>query len=154
SSALSTSTQISIDATTEFQHISGFGASSAWTLPSLGELADPFYSKDTGLGLSLLRIRIAPDGTSGEIAAALEAQARGAAVWAAPWSPPGEWKTSGTDRNGGSLLPEHYQDWADRLATFVQNAEAAGVHLIALSAQNEPDWVATWETCEWTPKDL
>jgi glucuronoarabinoxylan endo-1,4-beta-xylanase len=136
------------------QTISGFGASSAWTAPDMpDELADELFSVDR-IGLSLLRLRISPNGTSSEVATALKAQARGAAVWAAPWSPPGEWKTSGTAEYGGELLPENYQAWADRLALFARNLEDEGVHLSALSAQNEPDYVAEWETCEWQPSAL
>jgi glucuronoarabinoxylan endo-1,4-beta-xylanase len=136
------------------QTISGFGASSAWTAPDLpDELADELFSVDR-IGLSLLRLRITPNGTTSETATALKAQERGAAVWAAPWSPPGAWKTSGTDNNGGSLLPEQYPAWAARLAAFVGTLEAAGVELMALSAQNEPDYVAEWETCVWQPHEL
>ena len=136
------------------QSITGFGASSAWYAPNIpDELADQLFNLD-GLGLSLLRLRIAPDGTSSEVATARKAAARGASVWAAPWSPPGEWKTNGSDRDGGSLLPEHYQAWADRLALFVRTLEEGGVTLDALSAQNEPDYTASWETCRWTPEEL
>jgi glucuronoarabinoxylan endo-1,4-beta-xylanase len=137
------------------QHISGFGASSAWTLPEVtDELADQLFSAELGIGLSLLRLRIAPNGTSGEIVTAQKAFARGATVWAAPWSPPGDWKDNGSATNGGSLLPEHYQDWADRLATFVASAAENDVPLALLSAQNEPNWQASWETCLWTPSAL
>jgi glucuronoarabinoxylan endo-1,4-beta-xylanase len=136
------------------QTISGFGASSAWTAPNIDDaLADEFFSVDR-IGLSLLRLRISPSGTTSETATALKAQARGAAVWAAPWSPPGEWKTSGTDNNGGSLLPQYYPDWATRLASFVRTLQDEGVTLTALSAQNEPDYVAEWETCVWEPSEL
>ncbi|HEY3495384.1 MAG TPA: hypothetical protein VGK73_11885 [Polyangiaceae bacterium] len=136
------------------QHITGFGASSAWTARSLtDDVADLLFSPDGGIGLSLLRLRIAPD-TSTELSTALSAHARGAAVWAAPWSPPGNWKTSGTDNYGGALLPEYYQAWADRLSGFAAGMAAAGVPLFALSAQNEPNWVAEWETCEYTPAEL
>lgn len=137
------------------QFIEGFGASSAWTGANLGQvLLDQLFSAETGLGLSLLRVRIAPDGTTGEAYTALQAQQRGAAVWAAPWSPPGAWKTSGTDNYGGALLPEYYDDWADRLAAFVAAQRTRGIHLVGLSAQNEPNWRADWETCEWTPAEL
>jgi glucuronoarabinoxylan endo-1,4-beta-xylanase len=136
------------------QTISGFGASSAWTAPDLpDELADELFGADR-IGLSLLRLRIRPDGTTSETATALKAQDRGARVWAAPWSPPGAWKTSGTDNHGGALLPENYPAWAERLATFVRTLEEAGVELLALSAQNEPDYVAEWETCVWQPAEL
>jgi glucuronoarabinoxylan endo-1,4-beta-xylanase len=149
------STEALVDLNVTHQHISGFGASSAWTFSNASDsLADQFFSTETGIGLSLLRVRIAPSGTTGELVTAQKAVARGARVWAAPWSPPGEWKTNGSDSNGGRLLPEHYADWAERLATFVSNLDAEGVPLLALSAQNEPNWVATWETCEWSPQEL
>jgi len=144
-----------IDATQQKQRITGFGASSAWTGGSISPAtADLFFDVERGLGLSLLRMHIAPDGTTSETNTAKLAVARGVKVWAAPWSPPGEWKTSGTDTDGGSLLPEHYQDWADRLTAFVNAEAAAGVPLMALSAQNEPNWKATWESCVYSPSDL
>lgn len=144
-----------IDVATLRQRITGFGASSAWHADGLtDERADMFFSPSAGLGLSLLRMRIAPDGTTVETNTALKARARGVGVWAAPWSPPGSWKTSGTDNQGGHLLPEYYDEWAVRLVDFVLARKNQGVPLIALSAQNEPDWVAEWETCEWTPEEL
>ncbi len=137
------------------QVIAGFGASSAWTTQSLtDDEADLFFSRDLGLGLSLLRLRITPSGTTWENGAAAKAHRRGVAVWAAPWSPPGIWKTNDSDTDGGSLLVEHYQDWADRLAEFARTKQTEGIPLVGISAQNEPDWVADWETCEWTPEQM
>lgn len=137
------------------QPISGFGASSAWTAPSLsGNLANQLFSAEDGIGLSLLRLRIAPDGSVGETATARQALARGVRVWASPWTPPGAWKDNGSDTNGGSLLPEHYESWARRLAATVRDLSDEGIPLLALSAQNEPDYVAEWETCRWEPEDL
>jgi glucuronoarabinoxylan endo-1,4-beta-xylanase len=168
--AASAEPDVVIDVTTRHQRIAGFGASSAWTATSLtDERADTFFSPTEGLGLSLLRLRITPSGTTDENGTALKAAQRGVAVWAAPWSPPGAWKTSpgcpegtpgcnpegpGTDAWGGHLLPEYYDDWAARLANFAANKANEGIPLIALSSQNEPDWVASWETCEWTPTEL
>lgn len=153
--AFALSGELMVDPSEVHQHITGFGASSAWTAQSLSEqTADLLFSPDLGIGLSLLRLRIAPDGSTGELATAESAHARGAAVWAAPWSPPGAWKTSGTDNYGGKLLPEYYQAWAERLSGFAGTLSAAGVPLLALSAQNEPNWVAEWETCEYSPEEL
>jgi glucuronoarabinoxylan endo-1,4-beta-xylanase len=144
-----------VDFSAARQHITGFGASSAWASGNLSDtLADQFFSVENGIGLSLLRMRIAPEGKSGELETARKAIARGARVWAAPWSPPGEWKTSGDARNGGSLLPAHRRDWAERLAAFVKSAADEGVPLSMLSAQNEPGYVASWETCEWKAEEL
>lgn len=153
--ALSRAPLNNIDVTQLRQRISGFGASSAWTASTLSAAqADQLFSADKGLGLSLLRLRIGPDGSTQEFQTAQLAAQRGVAVWAAPWSPPGIWKTNESDTGGGSLLPEHYGDWANRLATFAAQQAQNGVPLFALSAQNEPNWTADWETCIWTPDDL
>jgi glucuronoarabinoxylan endo-1,4-beta-xylanase len=146
---------ITVTSAQRYQSISGFGASSAWhsTPPSDTEAAK-LFSADTGAGLSLLRIRIAPDGATVEMPTVNKALPYGVKIWAAPWSPPAEWKTNGSVSNGGSLLPQAYQSWADTLAHFAQSMSSQGVPLLALSAQNEPGYVADWETCEWTPAQL
>jgi glucuronoarabinoxylan endo-1,4-beta-xylanase len=145
-----------VDLTQTYQRIDGFGASSAWTGSNIPDaMADLFFSPETGIGLSLLRIQIKPEGNTLELPTAQKAAARGAKVWAAPWSPPGEWKTNGMAKNGGSLLDDHRQDWANRLATFVSSMTSAGVPLLALSAQNEPNYQnAGWETCIYSPGQL
>jgi len=148
-----------IDLNKMHQAIEGFGASSGWTSPHMNDtLADAFFTVDKGIGLSLLRLRIAPDGTTLELETAKQAIARGASVWAAPWSPPAEWKDNNDVNNGGYLLAEHWQDWADRLASFAANLKAYGVHLIGISPQNEPGYIPdppnSWETCQYTPESL
>jgi glucuronoarabinoxylan endo-1,4-beta-xylanase len=137
------------------QRITGFGASSAWTAPDLTDAeADLLFSPDSGIGLSLLRVRIAPDGTCAEVATAQQAQARGAQVWATPWSPPAAWKSNGDVNNGGTLLPAHADDWANSLASFVGTMQAQGVNLIGLSAQNEPTMKVNYESCVYTAASL
>jgi glucuronoarabinoxylan endo-1,4-beta-xylanase len=144
-----------LDLAVTYQRIDGFGASSAWTANNLTDAAaDQFFSVDTGIGLSLLRVQIKPEGNTLELATAQKAVARGAKVWAAPWSPPGEWKDNGMTTNGGSLLPEHRQDWADRLAAFAALMSAQGIPLVAISAQNEPNYAATWDTCTYSPAQI
>jgi len=144
-----------VDLTLSYQRIDGFGASSAWTANNLSDtLADQFFSPDVGIGLSLLRVQIKPEGMTFELPTAQKAVARGAKVWGAPWSPPGEWKDNGSTTNGGKLLPEHRQDWANRLASFASSMAAQGVPLVAISAQNEPNYTATWDTCRYTPAQM
>ncbi|HXU06588.1 MAG TPA: glycoside hydrolase family 30 beta sandwich domain-containing protein [Polyangia bacterium] len=145
-----------VDLTQTFQRIDGFGASSAWTGGNITDaMADLFFTADTGIGLSLLRVQIKPTGNTLELATAQKAVARGAKVWASPWSPPGEWKDNGTATNGGQLLDEHRQDWANRLAAFATSMAAQGIPLVALSAQNEPNFVTNkWETCHYEPAPL
>lgn len=138
------------------QRMSGFGGSTAWAGGLADNLITGLFSPTEGCGLTLVRMRIAPNGTtgSGEINIAKKAQALGASIWAAPWSPPANWKDNNNVNKGGSLLPAHYQDWADRLVSYVQNLKNQGVDLKWISAQNEPNWTADYESCRYTPEQL
>jgi glucuronoarabinoxylan endo-1,4-beta-xylanase len=113
--------------------------------------ADTIFSTTRGAGLSLLRIRIAPDGTTTETAIAQKAQARGAAVWATPWSPAAAFK-SNNNVIGGTL--SNGQGWAASLAKFVTTMSAAGVKITAISAQNEPDATVNYESSSYTGSTL
>src|SRR2546423_11290779 len=55
-----------INWTTVRQRIDGFGASSAWRSTWSASVANMFFSTNTGIGLSLLRTRIAPGATTVE----------------------------------------------------------------------------------------
>jgi glucosylceramidase len=54
-----------------------------------------------------------------------------------PWSAPGWMKTSG-DMIQGSLLPSAYGAYAKYFVKYVQEYEAAGVPIFAVTMQNEP----------------
>jgi glucuronoarabinoxylan endo-1,4-beta-xylanase len=54
----------------------------------------------------------------------------------------------------GALLTSYYANWANQLASFARTTSDSGVPLLALSAQNEPNWTAEWETCRWTDAEL
>ncbi|HEX4384643.1 MAG TPA: hypothetical protein VH083_16895, partial [Myxococcales bacterium] len=134
------------------QAIDGFGAASAFSIYNsmTDAQADHFFSTTAGIGLSLLRIQINSDGSTDDTVTAQKAQARGARVWGTPWSPPAAWKSNGTINNGGSLLPAHYQDWATSLTNFVKNMKTNnGVNIYAVSIQNEPDFVATYDSAQY-----
>jgi glucuronoarabinoxylan endo-1,4-beta-xylanase len=124
------------------QRIDGFGASSAWMSGSLPTAdAELLFSTNNGAGLSLLRTRIAPDGTSWETNIAQQAQARGATIWSTPWSPPAADKDSGVV-NGGNFVSSvaNYQGYAAQLANYVASmTNTYGISLSAVSVQNEPD---------------
>jgi len=157
--------------TNVFQHIDGFGASSAWDGSWTTNQADMFFSTNSGtgtsvdgttnfafngIGLSLLRSRIAPDGTTIESSIMQMAQARGARVWSTPWSPPAIYKSTNSV-NGGSFVssPAHYQGYANQLAGYVAAMKTNyGVNLYAVSIQNEPDESATYESCLWTAQQI
>jgi glucuronoarabinoxylan endo-1,4-beta-xylanase len=136
------------------QSIDGFGASSAWNSSLTAAQMDMFFSTNTGIGLSLLRSRIAPDGTMVEGSAMQMARDRGARVWSTPWSPPAAYKDSGSV-NGGHFISSNYQAYANQTANYVLYVKTNyGVNLYAVSVQNEPDQNTTYESCLWTPQQF
>jgi glucuronoarabinoxylan endo-1,4-beta-xylanase len=132
------------------QRIDGFGASSAYQSNWTTAQADMFFSTNIGVGLSLLRNRIAPGGTTVESSIMQMAQARGAAVWSTPWTPQPSFK-SNTNSDGGNFLSSCNQAYASQLAGYVANMKNSyGVNIYAISVQNEPDVAADYESCLWT----
>jgi glucosylceramidase len=61
-------------------------------------------------------------------------------IIASPWSPPGWMKTSGSMIQG-ALLPSAYAPLAEYFVRFVQEYEAAGVPIYAITMQNEPKYI-------------
>ena len=129
------------------QTIRGFGGASAWHGQLTTAECDALF---TTLGLSILRVRIDPDGLwSDEIANAKNAQSRGAIVMASPWSPPAYMKDN-VSTVGGALLPQYYDDyvnWLNNFASFIPG-------LYAVSVQNEPNISVTYESCTWSEAQL
>ena len=73
---------------------------------------------------------------------------------ASPWSPPSWMKTNGRMTNGGALIPAYRQAWADYLVRFVQAMEREEhIPVWALTVQNEPSAVQTWESCIFTASE-
>jgi glucuronoarabinoxylan endo-1,4-beta-xylanase len=139
------------------QTIDGFGASSAWVVPSLTPArANLLFSPTQGIGLSLVRSRILPDtsASSAEVSTMQTAQNMGVTVFSTPWSPPAAWKDNGSVNNGGHLLASHYQDYADLLSQYVSNMQAAGITIHAVSIANEPDFTASYESSRWTASEF
>jgi glucuronoarabinoxylan endo-1,4-beta-xylanase len=151
----SVSTNCTVNWNDTHQRIDGFGASSAWGSMWTTAQADMFFSTNTGAGLSLLRNRIAPDGTTWETSIMQMARDRGARVWSTPFSPPAAYKDSGTV-DGGNFLSADNQAYANQLAQYVANMKNSyGVNIYAISVQNEPDYSTTnYEDCTWTPAQI
>ena len=140
-----------IDLASPLQTIRGFGGSSAWH----GQLTDADCDKlFTTLGLSILRVRIDPDGLwDDEIQNGKKAVARGATVFASPWSPPPSMKDN-NNPIGGSLLPQNYGAYANWLNSFSTTMQNNGVSLYAISVQNEPNINVSYESCNWTATQM
>ena len=185
--ALPVTTNCVVDWNNVHQPIDGFGASSAWLSSWTTNQADLLFStnlgvvySDTpgniytnnGVGLSLLRNRIAPASSASASATPTTvetnimkwAQARGARVWSTPWTPPAGFKSTndiydsgkatGGGVNGGSFRGGTATNlaYASQLANYVAAMKNTyGVNLYAISIQNEPDAaVTTYEACQWT----
>ena len=146
-----TTSACTINLTNLKQVIRGFGGCSAWHGQLTAADCDKLF---TTLGLSILRVRIDPNNNwSDEISNAQKATARGAIVFASPWSPPAYMKDNNNTVDG-SLLPEHYGDYANWLNSFVSTMNNNGVPLYAVSVQNEPNINVTYESCSWTPAQM
>jgi len=72
---------------------------------------------------------------------------------ASPWSPPGWMKDTNRMVRGGKLKREYRKAWARFYVLFAQEMEAAGLPLWALSVQNEPLAVTSWENCNYSAEE-
>lgn len=81
------------------------------------------------------------------IQAAQQAAGRPLKLLASPWSPPAWMKTNGDMCHGGQLKPEYRAAWAGYYCRYVREYQREGIPIWALSVQNEPEAVQTWESC-------
>ena len=132
---------INVDIDKEHQRISGFGAASAWAGSITDKNAAFLWDTTSGAGLSLHRIRIAPDGSTSETSIAKKASEYGVKVWAAPWTSKYtvEYGVDDWGNKKNHLDFNHAQDWANTILKFTQDMRREGVNLYAVSSQNEPD---------------
>lgn len=64
-----------------------------------------------------------------------------------PWSPAAYFKDNGSRLLGGYLKKEHYNDWAEYIARYLSEYRNRGYNVWALTIQNEPNAVQTWDSC-------
>lgn len=74
-------------------------------------------------------------------------------LYASPWSPPAFMKSNNTMLQGGKLLPEFNQSWANYYAKFIKFYEAEGIPIWGLTIQNEPLAVQRWESCIYSAEE-
>jgi len=70
-----------------------------------------------------------------------------------PWSPPAFMKSNNDMNNGGKLIPEYKQLWANYLVKYLEEYEKQGIHIEYMTIQNEPKAVQSWESCIYTSKE-
>ncbi len=69
------------------------------------------------------------------------------------WSPPANMKSNNSTKNGGTLLPEYYDDFGRWLVECLDAYKEAGVDVYAISPQNEPSAVVDYNSCYYTPQE-
>ncbi|MCU7549813.1 glycosyl hydrolase [Chitinophagaceae bacterium LB-8] len=74
-------------------------------------------------------------------------------LFASPWSPPAWMKDNNNMLQGGKLLPQYRQTWANYYVQFIKAYEKEGVPVWGLSVQNEPMAKQRWESCIFTAED-
>ncbi len=105
-----------------------------------------------------MRIGIDVNGTplgSGAYTDAIAANKFGVKVWGTPWSPPAADKSNNDVNNGGTLDTSAYASWANILAGFATTFKSkTGFPLYAISAQNEPDFTASYASCLYSSAQM
>ncbi len=74
-------------------------------------------------------------------------------IMLSPWSPPVYMKTNGERNNGGKLKPQYRARWAEYICRYIKEYEQRGYHITALTLQNEPKAVQTWDSCVYTAEE-
>ena len=153
-------TQATINGAVIHQTIDGFGAGAVFLDAGLDPLTDSnmdalYGTEANQMGLTLIRLRIAPDGNwTNPIMDGQKAKQRGARILATPWTPPASMKDNNSLINGGSVIPSQYPNLAAYFNTFTDTMSSNGAKVDVLSIQNEPDFTATYESCRWNASQL
>ena len=150
---------VDINSASTYQVIRGFGGHNGvgWVADLTSQQVDAAFGTGAGqIGLSILRMRI--DSSKSEwqrqVPTAQLAKAKGATLFATPWSPPAYMKTNNNVAGAGHLLPRYYADYATHLLDFAAMMRANGAALYGVSIQNEPDWEVSYEGCLWRTSEL
>lgn len=143
------------------------------------EFLTAYYSKDKGIGYSLIRTTIhSSDFSSGSYTYVQEGDAAlktfsiehdkmfkiplikkamqtagGVTLYASPWSPPAFMKTNKDMLHGGKLLPEYYQSWANYYVKFIRAYQKENIPVWGITVQNEPMATQTWESCIYSAEE-
>jgi glucosylceramidase len=74
-------------------------------------------------------------------------------MYASPWSPPAFMKDTKNMLQGGKLLPEYYQPWANYYTKFIKAYEKEGIPIWGITIQNEPMATQRWESSIYTAEE-
>ena len=74
-------------------------------------------------------------------------------LYVSPWSPPAWMKSNKDVLQGGKLLPEYRQSWANYFVKYIHTLEKEGIPVWGLTVQNEPMAKQIWESCLYTAEE-
>lgn len=141
------------------------------------EFLDAYFSKEKGIGYTLIRTNInSCDFSSGSytyieegdaalktfnidhdrrykiplIKKAMATAGKDVHFYASPWSPPAFMKDNKNMLRGGKLLSQYYQPWANYYVKFISAYQKEGIPVWGLTIQNEPMATQRWESCIFT----
>jgi O-glycosyl hydrolase len=162
------SISLTVDTATTYQYVRGFGAATnVWGEPDVNlKEIEKLYNPDTGLGYNMLRvclyhnlddvvnnIEIPAVDRSDYFDQVKLVNRHSGYVLASPWTPPAEMKDPAQLKGGSRLRPDMYGAYARYLKEYAQRMYDEGAPIYALSIQNEPDYVANYDGCEWTAQE-
>jgi len=75
-------------------------------------------------------------------------------VLASPWTPPAVWKSNESLNGGGHLIQSRWPHYANYLAEFARLMGEQGAPIYAISIQNEPNFLSSYDGCDWTPEEM
>lgn len=170
------SASFTIDNTTKFQYIRGFGgmssvvfrAGSGGSSPDINiNEIDTMFNPNGKLRYNMLRIMLYDDldgvignkypGGNGvwqdnsdywDIIKRINQY--GGYVYACPWTAPAYFKTNNSLVGGGALKTDLYQEYAEYLQNFLKRHNSMGAPLYAISIQNEPNVSVGYEGMDWS----
>ncbi|HRJ30078.1 MAG TPA: hypothetical protein PLV21_15050 [Cyclobacteriaceae bacterium] len=149
---------LSIDPTTSYQTIAGFGgANQMWgtQFPTASDIKKAFGTDESDLGLSIFRVRVASNPNEWPLIVNVikETKKYGAKIQASPWSPPAALKSNANDI-GGYLPEQNYEAFANHLNEFIAYMASQNASIDVISIQNEPDIQVSYESCDWTSAQI
>ncbi len=77
----------------------------------------------------------------------------GMTLFASPWTAPHWMKTNGSMIAGGKVKPEYRDVWANYYCKYIRAFEEQGITISAITVQNEPKAIQTWESLEYTGEE-
>lgn len=164
-------TTVTLSTSEQYQTITGFGASLAfyegWLTahPKKSEIYDVIFKE---LSLDILRVRNAYgyDNTMvGRVKefnqAAKTSLGKPIDIMVTSWGPPAYLKSNNSQSNGGTLkytvsggkVNFQYAEFAHWWNQSLDNYNANGIYPTYVSIQNEPDFLATYESCLLKPSE-